>query len=125
MRVDSIAAKLVASILTGSLLSFSVSPVFACTSMVFRAQDGTGIYARTMEWGASDLHSEVVLVPRAMSFSAALDGGGTGRVWKNLYGFVGINADGLPYATDGMNEGGTDGRRPVLSGLRRITSSRS
>ncbi len=106
MRVDSIAAKLVASILTGSLLSFSVSPVFACTSMVFRAQDGTGIYARTMEWGASDLHSEVVLVPRAMSFSAALDGGGTGRVWKNLYGFVGINADGLPYATDGMNEGG-------------------
>ena len=79
---------------------------FACTSMVFRAQDGTGIYARTMEWGASDLHSEVVLVPRAMSFAAALDGGGTGRVWKNLYGFVGINADGLPYATDGMNEEG-------------------
>ena len=26
--------------------------------------------------------------------------------WKNQYGFVGINAAGLPYATDGMNEAG-------------------
>ena len=41
-----------------------------CTSMIFLAQDGTNIYARTMEWGASDLHSELVLVPRGMSFKA-------------------------------------------------------
>ena len=26
--------------------------------------------------------------------------------WKNRYGFVGVNAAGLPYATDGMNEAG-------------------
>ncbi|MFY9630492.1 MAG: choloylglycine hydrolase family protein [Candidatus Cybelea sp.] len=77
-----------------------------CTSMIFLAQDGTNIYARTMEWGASDLHSELVLVPRGMSFKAALDGSATGIEWKNRYGFVGVNAADLPYATDGMNEAG-------------------
>jgi len=40
------------------MLSFSALPTIGCTSIVFRAQDGTGIYARTMEWGASDLKSE-------------------------------------------------------------------
>jgi choloylglycine hydrolase len=53
--------------------------------MVFRAQDGTGIYARTMEWGASDLKSELVLVPRGLAFTSALGGGETGMAWKNLY----------------------------------------
>ena len=41
-----------------------------------------------------------------MAFSSALGDGKTGAAWKNQYGFVGINADGLPYATDGMNEAG-------------------
>jgi choloylglycine hydrolase len=78
----------------------------ACTSMIFKAEDGTRIYARTMEWGASDLHSEMVLVPRSTAFSSALGGGKTGAAWKNPVGYVGVNAGGLPYATDGMNEAG-------------------
>ena len=78
----------------------------ACTSMIFKAEDGTRIYARTMEWGASDLKSEMMLVPRSMSFSSALGDGKTGAAWKNPYGFVGVNAAGLAYATDGMNEAG-------------------
>ncbi|MGC1379661.1 MAG: choloylglycine hydrolase family protein, partial [Candidatus Baltobacteraceae bacterium] len=77
-----------------------------CTSMVFSAQDGSNIYARTMEWGASDLKSELVRVPKGMPFKATLDGGKTGAQWLNKYGFVGVNADTLPYATDGMNEAG-------------------
>src|SRR5271165_6287604 len=77
-----------------------------CTSFNFKTQDGTSIYARTMEWGASDLKSEVVLVPREMPFKAMLDGGIGGCQWENKYGFVGINADRLPYASDGMNEAG-------------------
>jgi choloylglycine hydrolase len=59
-----------------------------------------------MEWGASDLKSEMMLVPRAMAFSSALGDGKTGAAWKNQYGFVGVNAAGLAYATDGMNEAG-------------------
>src|SRR5262249_53260519 len=64
------------------------------------------IYARTMEWGASDLKSEMALVPRGTAFASALGGGEAGAKWKNAIGYVGINAAGLPYATDGMNEAG-------------------
>jgi choloylglycine hydrolase len=102
----SLKAKVSAAALASSIIAFSALPVIGCTAMVFQAQDGTGIYARTMEWGASDLKSELVLVPRAMAFTSALGAGKTGMAWKNLYGFVGINAAGLAYATDGMNEAG-------------------
>ncbi|MGA7707080.1 MAG: choloylglycine hydrolase family protein [Acidobacteriaceae bacterium] len=84
----------------------SPQPGLACTSLVFKTQDGTTIYGRTMEWGASDLKSEMVLVPRQMAFKSAINAGKTGMEWKNRYGFVGVNAGGLPYATDGMNEAG-------------------
>ncbi len=106
MSYRSVTTKLISSILAGAMFGFGVVPASACTAMVFRAQDGTGIYARTMEWGASDLKSELVLVPRNMTFKSALGAGQTGMVWNNPYGFVGVNAAGLPYATDGMNEEG-------------------
>ena len=98
--------RLIALTMAGTLAGFSASSADACTSMIFKAEDGTRIYARTMEWGASDLKSEMMLVPRAMSFSSALGEGKTGAAWKNQYGFVGVNAAGLAYATDGMNEAG-------------------
>ncbi len=100
------AARIAASTTAAILAWAGVWPADACTSMTFKTEDGTQIYARTMEWGASDLKSEMVLVPRAMSFSSALAAGKTGVTWKNEYGFVGINAAGFPYATDGMNETG-------------------
>jgi choloylglycine hydrolase len=106
MKCGSVTTKLIAFMLAGAIFGFGVLPAIACTAMVFRAQDGTGIYARTMEWGASDLKSELVLVPRNMTFTSALASGETGMVWNNLYGFVGVNAAGLPYAADGMNEKG-------------------
>ena len=56
--------------------------------------------------GASDLKSELALVPHDTSFKSPLGAGKTGMEWKNRYGFVGVNAAGLPYATDGMNEAG-------------------
>lgn len=106
MSRNSIAAKIIASLLAGTMVGCSVLPAGACTAMVFKAADGTGIYARTMEWGASDLKSELMLVPRATAFASALGADKTGLVWKSKYGFVGINAAGLPYAADGMNEAG-------------------
>ena len=98
--------RLIALTFAGTLAGLGAGSAEACTSMIFKAEDGTRIYARTMEWGASDLKSEMMLMPRAMSFSSALGEGKAGAAWKNKYGFVGVNAAGLAYATDGMNEAG-------------------
>ena len=98
--------RLIALTTAAAIAVLSTANAEACTSMIFKAEDGTRIYARTMEWGASDLKSEMMLAPRSMSFSSDLGEGKTGAAWKNRYGFVGVNADGLPYATDGMNEAG-------------------
>jgi choloylglycine hydrolase len=83
---------LIALTFAGALVGLGAASADACTSMIFKAEDGTRIYARTMEWGASDLRSEMMLVPRAMAFSSALGDGKTGAAWKNPYGFVGVNA---------------------------------
>ncbi len=106
MTAFSRAKKTIVSTVAGSIFSVLAMPAAACTSMVFKAQDGTSIYARTMEWGATDLKSELVMVPRGTSFAPVLAPGVAGMAWKNVYGFVGVNAAGLPYATDGMNEAG-------------------
>src|ERR1700679_2264738 len=98
--------RLIVLTMAGILAGFGAGSADSCTSMIFKAEDGTRIYARTMEWGASDLKSEMMLVPRSMAFSSALGDGKTGAAWKNQYGFVGVNADNLAYATDGMNEAG-------------------
>jgi len=61
----------IASALAG--LMSSLSP---CRDGVHGARlqrpDGTAIYGRTMEWGASDLKSELALVPHDTSFKSAL-----------------------------------------------------
>ena len=89
--------------------------------MIFKAEDGTRIYARTMEWGASDLKSEMMLLPRSMAFSSALGDGKTGAAWKNQYGFVGVNAAGLRLCDGRHERSRTDRWRAVLSGLRQIS----
>lgn len=77
-----------------------------CTSFVIKAQDGSPIYGRTMEWGGFDLNSELILVPRNTSFMATLMGKKQGLAWKNKFGFIAINAVHLPIVADGMNETG-------------------
>ncbi len=84
----------------------SQADVKACTSIVIKTTDGSPIYGRTMEWGAFDLHAELVLVPRQLSFTSELGGGRKGMTWKNKYGFVAMNAVKKPFVTDGMNETG-------------------
>jgi choloylglycine hydrolase len=51
--------RLIALTFAGALAGFGAGSADACTSMIFKAEDGTRIYARTMEWGASDLKSEI------------------------------------------------------------------
>ncbi len=60
--------------LTGYLmLALAISVFFyetgsACTSIVLEANDGAVVYGRTMEWGAFDLNSRLVIVPRGYEF---------------------------------------------------------
>ncbi|MGL6096291.1 MAG: linear amide C-N hydrolase [Fimbriiglobus sp.] len=35
----------------------------ACTGVTLKANDGAVVYGRTMEWGAFDLNSQVVIFP--------------------------------------------------------------
>ena len=62
--------RLVALTVAGALAGLGAWRAEACTSMIFKAEDGTRIYARTMEWGASDLKSEMMLAPRGLAFSS-------------------------------------------------------
>lgn len=90
------------------IFSISLLPLNtqACTSIVITTADGSPIYGRTMEWGAFDLQSELVVIPRNTSFVSELGGGKKGMQWKNKYGYVAINAVKKPFVTDGMNETG-------------------
>ena len=97
---------LVAVTMAGLLAGLGGWAADACTSLKFAAEDGTPIYARTMEWGASDLRIRDGPGPPGDSVLLGAWRGQDRAAWKNQYGFVGVNAGGLPYATDGMNEAG-------------------
>lgn len=103
---------LVKRALTGFLLLAMAIPVFfyetasACTSLALKAEDGTIVYGRTMEWGAFDLNSRVSIIPRGYNFTSHTPDGKPGHKWKTRYGVVGLDALEKDFITDGMNEKG-------------------
>ncbi len=88
------------------LVSVVTTSAGACTSFILKAEDGSPVYGRTAEWGVFDMKSNLVLVPRNLTFTSELGGGKNGMTWKNKYGFVAINALNEPFYLDGMNETG-------------------
>jgi choloylglycine hydrolase len=78
----------------------------ACTCFVLKAADGAAVYGRTMEWGAFDLNSRVVIIPREQEMFGHLPDGKTGLRWKAKYGVVALDALEKDILTDGMNESG-------------------
>lgn len=89
----------------GLLLLLAVD-VFSCTSIVLRTQNRSPVYGRTMEWGAFDLKSELVMVPRQQQFTSLVEAKKPGLTWQNKFGFVAINVVNQPFVSDGMNEKG-------------------
>ena len=87
---------------SASLLA--VSPTLACTDVRVIAGDGSPMTVRTMEF-ASELNSAVMVVPRGQEVVSPAPKG-KGLKWTSKYGFVAMNAYGLPVATDGINESG-------------------
>jgi len=78
----------------------------ACTGITLKAQDGSAIQARTMEWGAFDLESEVMVTPRGLNLQGVTPDNKPGLKWKSKYGVMGLNALHKPAYTDGFNEKG-------------------
>lgn len=94
-----LAVSLAASVLIGT------QPARSCTSIRMKTSDGAVIYARTMEF--ANFKSGVAVVPKGYKYRGTLpDGASKGLQWTVKYGFVGMNVEGVPVVTDGMNEKG-------------------
>ena len=95
-------------VVTAALICFCflLQGAEACTGIRLKGADGTVVFGRTMEWGAFDLKSELMIVPNGLALSSSTPDGTHGAMWEVKYGFVGLNALNKPYILDGMNEKG-------------------
>lgn len=87
-------------------VSMVTQPTLACTTIILTAEDGSHVYGRTLEWGAFDINSELLVIPRGQKFQADLGDGETGFTWKAKYGGVTMNGFNKDYWLDGVNEAG-------------------
>lgn len=85
---------------------FFAKPAPACTGIRLRAEDGTVVYARTMEF-AIVMDSDVIMVPRGYARTGDTPAGENGLKWTTKYASVGVNNGGdNPFLVDGLNEKG-------------------
>jgi choloylglycine hydrolase len=82
------------------------NPSNACTGITLESQDGAVVFGRTLEWGAFDLHSRLVVVPRGLEYKAITPDGAPGLAWTVIFGVVGLDAVEKDFIVDGMNEQG-------------------
>jgi choloylglycine hydrolase len=99
-------ARLRVLIATATLIAVGIQPVFACTGIVLRAQDGTCVPARTMEFGF-DIQSNIFAVPAGSEITTlGLNPDVTGFTYEAKFGFLGANGLDMPIVFDGMNTEG-------------------
>lgn len=91
------------TVLACSLFFAKLAP--ACTGIRLIADDGTVVYARTLEFSV-DLESDVIVVPRNYTRTGTTPEGQNGLKWTSRYASVGANGVGLPFLFDGVNEKG-------------------
>jgi choloylglycine hydrolase len=96
----------IAAVLISSGVALLSTKTWACTGITLRAADGAVVYGRTLEWGAFDMRSRVMVIPRRTEFKAKLGELGSGMQWTGKYGAVGIDVLEKPALVDGMNEKG-------------------
>ena len=78
----------------------------ACTGIAIHAQDGTQLFARTIEWKGGNLNSKLVIMPRGHKNIALTPTGENGKTWHNKYGAVGASTVEPRFVTEGVNEKG-------------------
>ena len=79
--------------------------VAACTNFLVKATDGSVVVGRTMEFPI-DLQSKLVVQSRGQARRSRAPGGEPGLAWTSKYGYTMLNAFGLDFATEGVNEKG-------------------
>ena len=104
--------------LAAALVAVVPQPLRACTGITLRAADGTGVVARTIEWGGSDLNSRYVVVPRGYARRSFTPDGMDGMLFTARYGYVGLSVEREGVRGRGPERGGAVGRTLLLSGLR-------
>lgn len=77
----------------------------ACTGITLKPQDGSLLFARTLEFSI-DMQSNFIVVPRGKEYVGSTSSGAPGKRWTAKYGVAGINAFGMPVTLDGLNERG-------------------
>ena len=90
-------------------LAFSLALTFnvaqACTGISLESSDHSQIVARTIEWGASVLKTDIVLVPRNHSVETQT-AEGPGLHYQTRFGFVGLSIESEEFIVEGLNEKG-------------------
>jgi len=81
------------------------STATACTGIRLVANDGSIIFARTLEFGMG-MKSDMIVVPRGQEYVGETAVNTPGLRWTTKYGFVGPNMHGQSYVCDGLNEKG-------------------
>lgn len=88
------------------LATWNCPPALACTAFQLKAQDGTNVYFRSMEFGFP-FNSRVLVIPRGTKYTGTTPQGKPGLQWQVKYGVVGLNVNIAPtIVADGMNEKG-------------------
>ena len=77
----------------------------ACTDFIVKAQDGSVVGGRSLEW-ALPTSSKMVAHPRGQKFASKAPGGKAGLQWTGKHGYVNINMYDIDVVVDGLNEKG-------------------
>lgn len=93
--------------LMGIVFCFLVhASTYACTAFQLKAEDGTWVYGRSLEFGFR-MSSDLLIVPRGTPYTATALNNKPGLKWTSRYGFVGMNQFiSQEFVSEGMNEKG-------------------
>lgn len=81
------------------------SQATACTDFVVKAEDGSYVCGRSMEFGIA-LNSKLFSHARGEVRTSSTPDGKAGIKWTSKYGYVALDGVGLGICVDGMNEKG-------------------
>lgn len=90
--------------LTLSTILFTFNIIEGCTGIQLRAQDGSFVHGRTLEFGVQ-IDTNIIVVPRRYSFTGTTPEG-KGLTYQSKYAAVGAIAFDRLSIMDGMNEKG-------------------
>jgi choloylglycine hydrolase len=95
----------IVSLVAVASLFVGFSTADACTGIRLKAEDGSIIAARTLEFEV-DMGSNVIVVPRGYQRQGTTPEGKNGKKWTSKYASIGANGAGVPWIFDGFNEKG-------------------